>query len=73
MSARNPIDLGYCAAYASVAVAKGEITGAVGDSFAAGRLGEKTLSEATDEGSFTIVGDPFRFTPENIADWEDVY
>ncbi len=69
----NPIDLGYCAAYASVAIVKGEITGAAGESFTAGRLGEKTISEASDGGSFTIVGDPFRFTPENIADWENVY
>jgi hypothetical protein len=29
--------------------------------------------EAADGGTFTLVGDPFRFTPENIDDWKDVY
>ena len=69
----NPIDLGYVAAYASVAMVKGEITGAVGESFEAGRLGTKEIMEASDGGSFTLVGDPFRFTPENIDEWKDVY
>ena len=69
----NPIDLGYVAAYASVAMVKGEITGAAGESFEAGRLGTKEIMDAGDGGTFTLVGDPFRFTPENIDDWKDVY
>ena len=69
----NPIDLGYCAAYASVAIVKGDITGAVGEKFEAGRLGVREIYDSGDGGSFTIVGDPFRFTPENIADWKNVY
>ncbi len=69
----NPIDLGYCAAYASVAMVKGEITGAAGEKFVAGRLGEREISDAGDGGTFTIVGDPFRFTPENIEEWKNVY
>ncbi len=69
----NPIDLGYCAAYASVAMVKGEITGAAGEKFVAGHLGEREISDAGDGGTFTIVGDPFRFTPENIEDWKNVY
>lgn len=69
----NPIDLGYCAAYASVAMVKGEITGAAGETFIAGRLGEREISDAGDGGTFTIVGDPFRFTPENIEEWKNVY
>ncbi len=69
----NPIDLGYTAAYAAVALVKGEITGAVGEKFAAGRMGEKEIMEAADGGTFTLVGDPFRFTPDNIDDWKDVY
>ena len=69
----NPIDLGYTAAYASVALVKGDIKGEPGESFEAGRLGAKEIMEADDGGSFTLVGDPFRFTPENIDDWKDVY
>jgi len=69
----NPIDLGYVAAYASVAMVKGEITGAAGESFEAGRLGVREISDAGDGGTFTIVGDPFRFTPENIEEWKNVY
>ncbi len=69
----NPIDLGYCAGYASVALVKGEITGAVGDVLKAGRLGDREIFDAGDNGSGTIVGDPFCFTAENIADWKDVY
>ena len=69
----NPIDLGYCAAYATVAMVKGDITGAVGDKLQAGRLGEREIMDAGDGGTFTIVGDPFLFTAENIADWKNVY
>ncbi len=69
----NPIDLGYTAAYASVALVKGDITGAAGESFEAGRLGTKEIMDAGDGGTFTLVGDPFRFTAENIDDWKDVY
>ncbi len=69
----NPIDLGYTAAYVSVAMVKGEITGAEGESFEAGRLGTREIMDAGDGGTFTLVGDPFRFTPENIDDWKDVY
>ncbi len=69
----NPIDLGYCAAYATVAVVKGDLNGAVGEKFAAGRLGEQEIYDAGDGGTFTIVGDPFHFTKENIEDWKNVY
>lgn len=69
----NPIDLGYAAAYASVAMVKGEITGAAGEVLKAGRLGDREIQDAGDGGTFTIVGDPFRFTPENIEEWKNVY
>jgi rhamnose transport system substrate-binding protein len=69
----NPIDLGYCAAYATVAMVKGDLTGAVGEKFTAGRLGEQEIYDAGDGGTFTIVGDPFYFTKDNIEDWKNVY
>jgi rhamnose transport system substrate-binding protein len=69
----NPIDLGYCAAYASVAMVKGEITGAVGETFEAGRLGTITILDDGNGNGFTIVGDPYCFTAENIDQWKTVY
>jgi len=69
----NPIDLGYCAAYASVAMVKGEITGAVGETFEAGRLGTITIMDDGNGNGFTIVGDPDCFTAENIEQWKNVY
>ena len=69
----NPIDLGYCAAYATMAFVKGEIEGVAGETFDAGRLGPQEIYDAADGGVFTIVGDPYCFTAENIDFWKDVY
>lgn len=69
----NPIDLGYCAAYASVALVKGDIQGAVGESFEAGRLGTINILDDGNGNAFTIVGDPYCFTAENIDEWKNVY
>ena len=38
----NPAELGYLAAYAAAALASGQITGAEGETFKAGKLGERT-------------------------------
>jgi len=69
----NPIDLGYCAAYATMALVNGDIEGKVGETFDAGRLGTQEIFDAGDGGVFSIVGDPFCFTAENIDFWKDVY
>lgn len=69
----NPIDLGYCAAYATVALVNGDMEGAIGDTYDAGRLGEQSVLEDSEGYPFSIVGDPFCFNAENIADWKDVY
>jgi len=69
----NPIDLGYCAAYATMAMVNGEIEGKVGEVFEAGRLGPQEIFDAGDGGVFTIVGEPFCFNAENIDFWKDVY
>jgi len=61
----NPIDLGYLAVYAGEAVADGEITGAEGDTFDAGRLGSYTVGAD----GVVLYGDPFRFNAENIDDF----
>lgn len=69
----NPIDMGYCAAYACVGMVKGEIAGAIDETFEAGRLGTITVMDDGAGNAFAIVGDPYNFTAENINDWKDVY
>jgi len=69
----NPIDLGYLGAYAGVALVKGKISGAVGDKFSAGKLGNYTITKAGDGGTEVILGPPFKFEPKNIDDWKTVY
>lgn len=69
----NPIDIGRLTAYVSLALVDGSITGAEGETFTAGELGEYTVSAASDGGTEVILGPPFAFTPENIDEWKDVY
>jgi len=69
----NPIDMGYCAAYACVGMVKGEIKGEIGETFEAGRLGTITIMDDGAGNPFAIVGDPYYFNADNIADWKDVY
>ncbi|WP_314451047.1 rhamnose ABC transporter substrate-binding protein [uncultured Microbacterium sp.] len=62
----NPADLGYLSAYATKALIDGTITGAEGDSFEAGKLGEFTVgADAT-----VLLGDPFVFDASNIAEFD---
>jgi rhamnose transport system substrate-binding protein len=62
----NPADLGYLAAYAAGALASGIITGAEGETFQAGRLGEYAI----DAGGVVLLGDPFVFDASNIDDFD---
>ncbi len=62
----NPGDLGYLATYAANALVSGEITGEAGDTFEAGDLGEYTV----EEGGTVLLGDPFVFNADNIADFD---
>ena len=62
----NPQDLGYLAAYAAAALADGTITGAEGDTFEAGELGEFTV----DADATVLLGDPYVFDAENIGDFD---
>lgn len=68
----NPIDLGYLSGYTAVALVEGEINGEVGDTFDAGDLGSFEVVETSD-GTEVMLGDPFRFDPDNIDEWKDVY
>ncbi|CCH78862.1 Rhamnose ABC transporter, periplasmic rhamnose-binding protein [Nostocoides japonicum T1-X7] len=58
----NPTDLGYLAAYAAAALAKGEITGKEGDSFTAGTLGDYKVGAD----GVVLLGDPTAFNAANI-------
>lgn len=69
----NPVDIGNLAGYTLDALVDGAITGATGESFSAGALGEKQVIDAADGGTEVMLGDPFKFDPENIAEWKDVY
>ena len=69
----NPIDLGYCAGYACVAMVNGTFDASIGATFDAGRLGSREVYDDGAGNGYTIVGDPYNFTAENIADWKDVY
>ena len=58
----NVKDLGYLSYYAAAALATGKITGKKGETFAAGRLGERTIG---DDGE-VILGPAVIVTPENV-------
>jgi rhamnose transport system substrate-binding protein len=62
----NPADLGYLAAWAAKALIEGTITGAEGDEFEAGKLGSYTVGA---DGT-VLLGDPYTFNKENIADFD---
>ncbi|MFA7567620.1 MAG: rhamnose ABC transporter substrate-binding protein [Alkalispirochaeta sp.] len=69
----NPIDVGYLSAYTATALVDGDITGAAGETFEAGRLGTYEIVKAGDGGTEVLLGPPFRFDPDNIAEWKTVY
>ncbi|MGI5283770.1 rhamnose ABC transporter substrate-binding protein [Nonomuraea polychroma] len=62
----NPADLGYLASYAGAALASGQITGAEGEKFKAGKLGEYTIGAKGE----VLLGKPTVFTKDNIDDFD---
>jgi rhamnose transport system substrate-binding protein len=62
----DPAQLGYIAAFAGKALTDGKITGAPGDKFTAGELGDRTV----EEGGLVIVGPPTVFNTENIDKYD---
>ena len=68
----NPIDVGNCAAYIIKALADGKV-GAIGTSFAADNGTTYEVMAGDPAAAQIIVGPPFAFTGENIADWANVY
>ncbi|CAA7601315.1 rhamnose ABC transporter, rhamnose-binding protein [Acididesulfobacillus acetoxydans] len=69
----NPIDIGYITGYVSKALVDGTITGKIGDTFTAGRLGKYTVTKAADGGTEVLLGPPYKFDKANIDRWAKVY
>ena len=68
----NPIDVGNCAAYAIKAILDGKV-GAVDSTFTAENGTTYTVMAGDTAEKQIIVGPPFKFTGENIAEWANVY
>ena len=62
----NPADIGYLAAYAGAALASGQITGAEGETFTAGKLGEYTIGADGE----VVLGPPTVFDADNIDQFD---
>ncbi|MET9633308.1 substrate-binding domain-containing protein, partial [Lentzea sp. NPDC006480] len=58
----DPSKLGYLATYAAAALASGQITGAEGEKFKAGDLGDYTIGAKGE----VVLGPPTVFTKDNI-------
>ena len=65
--------LGALSAYTTIALVNGDITGASGETFTAGDLGEYTITDAADGGTEIILGDPLQFNPDNIEEMAELY
>jgi len=78
----NPIELGYAASYAAVALVNGQITGAVGDTYDVPGIGALTVEESTaiDEsgelkptgGTVSYLNKLNEFNKETVYDWVDI-
>lgn len=69
----NPIDLGYLAGAASIALVEDQLSGDIGSKFMAGRLGEKEVVDDNNDGTEIMLGAPFKFDKDNINEWKTVY
>lgn len=69
----NPIEIGALAGHTAIALVQGDITGAEGETYKAGDLGEYTIVAAEDGGTEVILGPPFEFNSDNIDEWKEVY
>ena len=62
----NPADIGYLAGYTGAALASGQITGAEGETFKAGKLGDYTIGA---DGEI-VLGPPTIFDASNIDQFD---
>ncbi len=69
----NMEGLGTLTAYTTMAMVAGDITGAAGDTYTAGELGDYEVVEAADGGTEVILGAPMEFNGENIEEWAEIF
>ncbi|MCF0133116.1 MAG: substrate-binding domain-containing protein [Blautia sp.] len=65
--------LGKLSALTTIALINEEITGAEGETFTAGDLGDYTITVADDGGTEVVLGLPLEFNPENIEEMAKLY
>ena len=68
----NPIEVGECAVYMIKAILDGKV-GEVGTSFTADNGKTYEISAGDPAAKQIIVGPPFAFNGDNIAEWANVY
>ena len=69
MALWNPVDLGYSSTYILERMIAGDIEGKPGDKVDAGRMGTITIGP---DGN-SIMGEPFVFNKDNIADFASIF
>ena len=69
----NPVDLGTLTAYLSAALYQNKITGALGEKFKAGNLGDYEVTASSDGGTEVVLEHPMKFNADNIGKWSDVF
>jgi len=63
---------GYMTAYALDAIVENKITGAVGEIFDSGKLGQYTIEEHADGGTMVMLSEGLLFDETNIDEWKDL-
>ncbi len=69
----NPIDLGRLAAYVSLALVSGELTGVAGEEFEAGDMGIFQVEENENGALQVVLASPLRFDASNIGEWKNIF
>ena len=68
----NPIDLAYVASYLAVALVNGDVTGAVGETIAAGEKGDLPIIDGDDGGATLYLGELNTFNLDTVDAWVDI-
>lgn len=69
----SPVDCGYLAGAAIVAIAKGDCDGELGSTLNGGRLGDSFEIIDLAGRPQILLGDPMKFDASNIDEWKDVF